>query len=215
METGKGFKLIVHLPNEIPTFFHKPLFIDLNVSKLFKINAIVRKTSSEMRGYRPEIRRCYFEGEKKLKFFKSYTKALCDFECMTNYTLEQCGCVKFNMPREPQTKVCDFDKLDCYFAAAQDWTTNTNCNCLKPCTYIEYSVDLVKEINDHEEMTDRDLSHSGFLFAKQTIEEHTSYVAYSIQNFVADCGGLIGLFFELVCNLITLVMRKWRNRSQH
>jgi hypothetical protein len=49
-----------------------------------------------------------------------------------------------------------------------------------------------------------------------------SYVAYSIQNFVADCGGLIGLFlgfsllsiFELVCNLITFGMRKWKEQRQ-
>jgi amiloride-sensitive sodium channel len=219
---GEGCKLTVHLPNEIPTIFHKPLYVDMMVSKHFEISAKILKTSSVMHGYRPEVRRCYFEGERKLKFFRSYTKTLCDFECMTNYTMQQCGCVKFNMPRENDTKVCDLDRLDCSFDAVTSWTSNTDCNCLQPCTDIEYTISLKKEINDREEQSGLLVSHFDFMFAKHAIEEHTSYVAYTIQNFVADCGGLIGLFlgfsllsiFELVCNLITFATRKWKKPKQ-
>jgi amiloride-sensitive sodium channel len=218
---GDSLKLIVHLSNEIPTMFHKPLFIDFQTSKHSEITAKILNTSEQMHGYKPEIRRCYFEGEKKLKFFRSYTKTLCDFECVTNYTMEQCGCVKFNMPREPQTEVCDLNRLACYFDAVANWTTNTDCNCLKPCTDIEYTISLKREIHDSQgQNTDHLFSHFDFVFAQHTVEEHTSYVAYSIQNFVADFGGLIGLFsgfsllsiFELVCNLVTLGIRKWKQQ---
>jgi amiloride-sensitive sodium channel len=140
----------------------------------------------------------------------------------TNYTLQQCGCVKFNTPRENHTKVCDLYKLHCYHDAVANWTTNTNCNCLQPCTDIDYTITLQKYSNDGERKTRHVLSQFDFELAKHTIEEHTSYVAYSIQNFVADCGGLIGLFlgfsllsiFELVCNLITFGMRKWKEHRR-
>jgi amiloride-sensitive sodium channel len=145
---GRGYKVFFHLPNEIPTPFHESQFVKSLYRKFFVINAKFHTTSENLRDYRPEIRRCYFEGEKKLKFFKSYTKALCDFECMTNYTLRQCGCVKFNMPREQQTEVCDLDKLQCCNDISKSWPNekesptdiSQDCKCLKPCVDIEYDV---------------------------------------------------------------------------
>jgi hypothetical protein len=45
-------------------------------------------------------RQCYFAGERHLKFFKLYTKANCELECMTNLTLRYCNCSAFYMPRK-------------------------------------------------------------------------------------------------------------------
>lgn len=36
----------------------------------------------------------------KLRFYKNYTQANCEMECLSNYTKNECGCVKFSMPRE-------------------------------------------------------------------------------------------------------------------
>jgi hypothetical protein len=57
-------------------------------------------------------------------------------------------------------------------------------------------------------------------YAGHEAEEHTSYVAYTIQNFVADCGGLIGLFlglsllsiFELVCDAVVMCVKVRKSR---
>lgn len=46
----------------------------------------------------PEERRCYFESERQLKFFKRYSKINCEVECLTNKTIEVCGCSLYWMP---------------------------------------------------------------------------------------------------------------------
>lgn len=48
--------------------------------------------------YDPHQRECFFQFERRLRFFKWYSRANCETECLANYTLEVCGCVKFSMP---------------------------------------------------------------------------------------------------------------------
>jgi amiloride-sensitive sodium channel len=136
---GFGYRFIFHLPNEIPTFFHQFNFIDLYYSKRFTISAKSHRMSQELRKFSANVRECYFEDERKLKFFKSYTKTLCEYECVTNYTLKACGCVKFNMPRTNSTPVCDIDKISCYRNASLTLNNElTACNCLATCNDIQY-----------------------------------------------------------------------------
>jgi amiloride-sensitive sodium channel len=156
------FNYYLHLPNEIPTHFHKKQFIRFHEQSYVTLTAMTYKTSEDLRELKPAARGCYFEGERKLKFFKSYTKTNCDFECVANFTLKMCGCVKFSMPREKNTPVCDFDKSRCYYAAMTLWpgfNTTTmkvmdSCDCLKTCTDIKYSISSEEssktKVTDHE-----------------------------------------------------------------
>jgi amiloride-sensitive sodium channel len=147
-----SFNYFYHLPNEIPTTMHPKQFIQLNQKMLVTLTATAYKTSEELRKLKPEARGCYFEGERTLKFFKSYTKHNCDFECVTNYTLRKCGCVKFSMPRDKNTSVCDIDKIRCYYLATARWpiynaTTKQleeSCGCLRTCSDIKYSVNMAE-----------------------------------------------------------------------
>jgi amiloride-sensitive sodium channel len=139
------------MPNEIPTIFHLEEFVEFGFEKFFTLDAKVRRTSSDMRRFSPDKRRCYFEGERKLKFFKSYTKKLCDFECITNYTLKQCGCVKFSMPRGKDTPVCDLDKIQCYTEVMRIWPFEDDaidCMCFDACNEIEYKMSHEREVKD-------------------------------------------------------------------
>jgi amiloride-sensitive sodium channel len=138
---GRIFKVIFHLPNEIPTPFHKPYYISYDHRRVITLTAKTIKTDDALREYPPDKRGCYFENERKLQFFNSYTKAHCDFECFANYTLNKCGCVKFSMPRTNDTPVCDLDNAHCYFYATNEWTEfddeedkkKTPCDCLPTC----------------------------------------------------------------------------------
>lgn len=145
---GRGFRLIMHLPNEMPTMFHQQLFVKEGFDTNFKITAELYKASSNLRRYSPAIRRCYFKGEKALKFFKPYTKRHCDFECITNHTLNLCGCVKFSMPRIKETHVCEIEHAECYYEAMKNCPkvehTDENsvlvpCDCYPSCNDIKYS----------------------------------------------------------------------------
>lgn len=150
---GRGYKVIFHLPNELPTPFHDEFFISFNHERMMTLTARAFSTDPDMRKFQPDKRRCYFQGERKLQFFKTYTKSQCDYECMTNYTLRTCGCVKFSMPRAPDTPVCDLDKAKCYNKAMLEWPDKDEesekstmpCGCLPTCNDIKYSLKLDKE----------------------------------------------------------------------
>ena len=61
-------------------------------------------------------RGCLFSTEKALKFFKYYTKALCQFECSLNYSLLNCGCTPWNFPQSGNEilDVCDLFGNMCF-----------------------------------------------------------------------------------------------------
>lgn len=96
-------------------------------------------------------RQCYFSNEKRLQFFQDYTKPSCDFECLTNFTLQQCGCVRFSMPRIENTKICGIRKIDCCIDAEDELLRKDDgllgnnefddCNCLPSCTSYSYGVE--------------------------------------------------------------------------
>ena len=147
---GRVYKVIFHLPNEIPTPFHKAHYISYDHRKVITLSSVSIRSDATMKNYPPDKRHCYFPEERKLRFFNSYTKAHCDYECFANYTLNRCGCVKFSMPRANDTPICDLDNAHCYFFATNEWTEiddeedkkKTPCNCLPTCDDIKYNVKL-------------------------------------------------------------------------
>lgn len=99
-------------------------------------------------------RKCYFQDEGHLRFFKSYTQVNCELECLTNHTLTKCGCVKFYMPRNSQTRVCGIAKLSCCNDAETELIQmkfkgslersgyKKQCDCLPSCTTISYDAEI-------------------------------------------------------------------------
>jgi amiloride-sensitive sodium channel len=145
---GATFRIFFHLPNEIPTFLHDEQSFQFGHKKTMFLTAKSYRGDDSLKRFAPDKRRCYFQGERQLKFFKSYTKHHCDLECVTNYTLSVCGCVKFSMPRDQSTKVCDVDKMRCYYNATLMWPNNsthyddskTACDCYPTCNDIKYAI---------------------------------------------------------------------------
>jgi acid-sensing ion channel, other len=41
----------------------------------------ITKSDESLQSIAPATRKCYFEGERKLKFFKIYTQSNCELEC--------------------------------------------------------------------------------------------------------------------------------------
>lgn len=101
--SARDIKFYLHAPDELPEpshYFHIP--IGKRVSVSVTPNTII--TSNDLRSsFSPWRRNCYFNNERKLKFFKVYTQRHCELECVSNFTRTRCGCVKFSMPSE-QTK---------------------------------------------------------------------------------------------------------------
>jgi amiloride-sensitive sodium channel len=150
-----SYKVIFHVPNEMPTKFHDYIYVSTGMQFFISMEAKFHSHDASLRSYSPVMRRCYFDGERKLRFFSAYTKAHCDLECLTNFTLRACGCVKFSMPRSSETKVCDLVDARCYSAALRNWPHNDAmsmglampCSCFPPCVNIKYKTDLVDHID--------------------------------------------------------------------
>lgn len=150
-ELGEVFAIYYHMPNEILTPFHKPEYAKLDTMTEFRLKINSFKANQNLQHYSPKNRGCYFEGEKPLKFFKSYTKALCEYECLANKTLRKCGCVKFSYPRNASTSICELSQMPCYLGVEKKFARAVStCKCLHSCSRIDYHVKYasVSKFND-------------------------------------------------------------------
>lgn len=75
-------------------YFRISLFEQMEVT----IKPTITTTSNGLRSYDPNLRQCYFNDERRLRFFKVYSKNNCELECLANFTKKVCQCVKFSMP---------------------------------------------------------------------------------------------------------------------
>lgn len=150
---GRTIYVILHLPNEVPTTIQEVHIYDLRTFNIININAEVKQHDKTLKNFDLTERGCFFEGEKPLRLFKSYTKFNCEYECMINFTYEQCGCVKFSMPRTDDMKVCKLNRINCYDTVARDWPKyyykypgmqqkhpDFPCDCMPSCTGINYNI---------------------------------------------------------------------------
>lgn len=126
-----GFRLVFHTPDEIPQPGAHYYLIPFNTLTVMSVQPRVMTTSAEMRRYPPIKRQCFFENERKLKYFKTYTQANCKLEFLAgevifsrenlsfstkifpDYILDECDCVKFSMPHKNDTSICDHTKAAC------------------------------------------------------------------------------------------------------
>jgi acid-sensing ion channel, other len=203
----QGFRIYWHMPNEIPGDWHHSTLLGPLRARELIMKATKVSTSAELKRYDPAQRRCYFENERYLQYFKSYTKAHCDLECLANYTLARCGCVKFFMPRNESTPVCDFFQLKCALDAESSWLENDEsyrqdsmpCGCFPSCALVKYDVILDSESdfdangtlksfgefeNHYRENPGGQLSRFSIVFEDFLIEDHENYLGYKMQHFI-------------------------------
>jgi len=119
----QGFRLALHSPVEVSQVSKEFYSVPLQKETTIAVKPNMIYSSKDVKGYDPVARQCFFNKEKKLKFFKTYTKSSCELECLTAFTFSLCGCVKFSMPRENSTTVCDHSKLECAYEAERNFTT--------------------------------------------------------------------------------------------
>lgn len=96
----QGFKIIFHPPNENPNASKKYFLLSPGLASYYTIEPKLVRTSDKVKYYTPDDRRCFLQTERKLQFYKNYTQRNCEVECLSNFTLAQCGCVQFAMMRK-------------------------------------------------------------------------------------------------------------------
>lgn len=101
-----GYKLFLHTPGDILKATDVSIRIPFSEEIEISIKPKLTTTSDGLRKYLPKQRNCFFDSERQLHFFKFYSQSNCKAECLANYTLKICGCVKFNMPSNTMLHLC-------------------------------------------------------------------------------------------------------------
>lgn len=146
---SQGAKIVFHAPGDIPNLSKQYFRISPNQEMIMSVKPNMMITSEQLHAYDPKRRQCYFQDERPLHFFRRYTQVNCELECLTNYTVQQCGCVKFAMPRNKSTRICGLKSMECYKKAAielfnpyeGDLYFLNNCDCIPACTSLSYEVE--------------------------------------------------------------------------
>lgn len=94
----QGFRMILTMPGETMAMSRNYYRLPISENSLISIKPKLTITSDGVRGYEPNQRQCFYQSERKLRFFKIYTQTNCEAECTANVTKTKCGCVKFSMP---------------------------------------------------------------------------------------------------------------------
>ncbi|KXJ72524.1 hypothetical protein RP20_CCG017786 [Aedes albopictus] len=218
----QGFKVTIHAPNEYPQVSKKFALVTHSHDVTLAVRPVIMQTSSELKDYDPKRRNCYFHFERQLKFFRFYTQANCEVECLTNFTLELCGCVKFSMPRSPGTPLCQTSEIICVIEAefrmlqlsVQQGEDNleshvSSCDCIPSCVSIQYDTEITQSKCDFKKTLDLRIGHADPAIRKGLQSRQISKLAiyfkevqfitskrselFGMTDFIANCGGILGL----------------------
>jgi acid-sensing ion channel, other len=192
----------VHSPFELPGSYDRNERIDYYYGYDLEvlITPEIIKTDESLKSFEPSERGCYFEGEKKLRFFKIYTKRNCEFECYAEYFLRQIHCVPFFMVRNETTEVCDARTgPDIELVFYQALRQANECKCMDECDSIKYKVEVNAHSRDdlgqEEDSDDSDTFVSmHFKFKDLLIAPLRRYQPFTFTEFLAQSGGMMGLF---------------------
>ncbi|KAL9702254.1 hypothetical protein quinque_005772 [Culex quinquefasciatus] len=217
----QGFKVVLHSPDEYPLPFAKYVLLSLDRDINIAIRPQILTTSKELASYSPARRQCYFSHERTLKFFRVYNQNNCELECLTNYTLANCGCVKFSMPRSAGTRICSTAEQRCIIEArygmlkalSQNRLKNdglmSECDCMSACSSIQYLTEVTQSTYDTVQTVSLRLkpllpqllklmesvtsSKVSVFFKGAEFLSTRRNELFGLTDFVANCGGILGL----------------------
>ena len=80
--TCRNPSFFVHSPFELP-ITSSPVIFEYGRSLTVSITPEIIQTDNDLRSTSPEKRKCYFEDERNLTYFKTYTQKNCEMECFS------------------------------------------------------------------------------------------------------------------------------------
>ncbi|KAF6207773.1 hypothetical protein GE061_016221 [Apolygus lucorum] len=234
----QGFKVLLNNPAEFPLSREHYWRVHEGEELILMVQPKIVTTSDGLRPFHPKSRQCYFQGERRLKFFHVYTQHNCKVECLTNFTLSECGCVAFYMPRNDSTPVCGGGKKTCMIQAestlryyeidaSRRKSISGQCNCLQACQSIQYDaetsqsqLDTLKILNafgeNASEIEGLEFARVKIFFKDEQIIPSRRGELFGVVDFLANCGGLLSLFCGIsllsICELVYYITIKfWAN----
>ncbi|XP_013179934.1 PREDICTED: sodium channel protein Nach [Papilio xuthus] len=257
----QGFKILLHNPAELPRLSQQYFRSPLSQEVIVAIRPKMMTTSDGLKPYLSSVRQCYFPSERYLRYYKVYTQANCEVECLTNFTYARCGCVHFGMPHGPNMTVCNAGSVACMKKSQMELVTvaiesgleeesNENdtigvakevashCKCLPACTSIEYEAETSQadydwkalytafNITIGDDILDQKFARVMIFFKEAQFITSRRSELYGQTDFLANCGGLLGLFmgfsilsvaeilYFLTLRIFCMVGRKRNSKKQ-
>ncbi|KAJ9598439.1 hypothetical protein L9F63_010883 [Diploptera punctata] len=197
-------------PADYPAAVQDQYFrIPVNRDVVVGIKPRIMTTGNNLRSYSPIYRKCYFANERHLRYFKIYTQQNCILECFSNYTLKQCKCVAYYMPRTKDIPMCNIRKMNCTEQTKVKFIADDSgmekCRCLPSCTEIKYDIETSQAMFRSDKLSNamgventeqhRESVSMVSIFYKdnQFVTNYRSEL-YGTADFLASCGGLLGLY---------------------
>lgn len=104
-----GILVIVNSPDELSTQAGHRFYAQADTHHDLAITAEITSIGDDLKSWPIEDRNCFLPDEKKLDFFRIYTKSNCEQECFSKAAEKTCGCVPFYVIRKNmEFKVCSF-----------------------------------------------------------------------------------------------------------
>jgi acid-sensing ion channel, other len=186
---------LIHSPFELPGSYENSdrYKFDFGFDLQVLITPEIITTDDDLRSIEPRQRGCYFEGERKLEFFKVYTKMNCEFECFSSImrSYRELNCTQYFAVRDEDMEMCDYrDEVYCQGKSYNGMRDKRDkCDCLDECNSIKYTTEVIahKIENKHEASFE-------FKFKDVDIVPLKRYQLFTFSEFLAQAGGMMGLF---------------------
>lgn len=220
-----GYKVLLHSPDEFPTTrshnFHLPY--DTKADIVIEPNMFT--ISDDAKSLPINLRQCYLEGERKLEYFRVYNQNNCEVECLAKKTKQQCKCTPFYLPKSKNYHVCSAQDITCV-DSVWDLSEDT-CSCLPNCDSVHYKADLYYHEMDvvnllktlesilngtsgGEDLPEDLKVNQMSVYFKETKFIPLKRIAfYGWSDFIANCGGLLGLFMGVSILSIVEIIYFW------
>ncbi|KAG5673241.1 hypothetical protein PVAND_003304 [Polypedilum vanderplanki] len=192
--------IVIHKPEtllRLLTIDYDEIKIDHSMN--IEITPKIIKTDMSLEKIDPFLRDCYFENEKKLKYFKTYTQHYCEMECLLLFHEKKHDCREvYTIYGKNNSKpfcLAIFSKLlREKLENSQNFSFKQNCSCLPTCDSIEYHVDVYPSddgADDNETfvINVRMNTDNMILFRR--------YQQFSFSDAISYVGGLLGLFARI------------------
>ncbi|XP_053668274.1 pickpocket protein 28-like [Anopheles marshallii] len=226
---GRGYKVLIHEPTVYPDLSKRNIRLSVSQTLTVVLKPNIMMTSPELSKYSAQKRQCYFAHEHPLRFFRHYNQDNCELECLTNYTLQRCGCVHFSMPHANGTRVCKLEEAHCpadargmLFIRKQHRNSTVDylqqCDCLPACSSVRFDLQITQDSHTEEREVRTSIETAVELLARlqlpvysvlQVYYQDTHFIPaqrselHGLVDFLANCGGLLGLFIGV--SLLSIV----------
>ncbi|XP_030387047.1 pickpocket protein 28 [Scaptodrosophila lebanonensis] len=218
----QGYKVFLNSPESVPLTTGNYILVPNGDEVVVSVLPNYVVSTDNLHEISPEKRQCFFDDERALRFFRSYSQNNCQTECLANFTVAKCGCAKFWMPKPLDVPVCGLDDIACYTAAQEELnvllqnqtmqqTVDPNakvmCDCMPACTSLEYNFeisraryDLAKTLRAFREVYEHDDSIGSRLsvyFKEHQFTAIKRTIMFGVSTLISNCGGIFGLFMGI------------------